>query len=449
VPPLPPWCRVLTLPVPGFFFGDAVVDVAPIDAGKFLAITSGVPTLPPPGDDVFVYHSSDDGACWGLRATIHGAPSFSASAIASRLPFGVTDAALLGCELATGVSYVLATVDGGATWGNTTPDPADTIPGSFVVALVALSATDWLGFGQFTGGGGSNIIVSADGGATWTNIGVVIPWYPLTFPGILQGSGITAARLSDGSVVAGNFRPDAPDVWSTFRCLGPPWTVWTSSAPFPGSYPLGFNLFNTVLSIADCGGGVVMATLGPGFSMTDGAGDNPIWVYRSTDFGQTWALLDPLLDIVNAPFFPAGSPHMTATASGLLALGGGQVVLGVGGFQTPGDNPLFAPGWRVSTDNGLTFPDQGSSLSLPGSTGFWGRTTAMTPQTGGGGGVIAAVSGGVGIDLGPITGQVWATFSAVPVCGSVPPGSAAHFRSRTAAHQAALSVSRRAHGVRG
>jgi photosystem II stability/assembly factor-like uncharacterized protein len=251
-----------------------------------------------------------------------------------------------------GAAPMLASSDAGQTW--TTP----TIGGAGFVRSIAASPTTPA---VLYAAAGTGVIKSVDGGTTWTmpaNTGLTAP--PIAVA-VDAGSPSTVYAASENRGVF------------TSTNGGASWTVSTNGFVYPGSVPPTPPQALTIQA-SPTQSGTVFAIAGPNF------------VFRSSDFGQTWSQLALPAGVPTALAFSPADPRTL-----FLGQNGGPLLSSTDGGNT----------WTTVSSQGV-FNSQGLAI-LPGDGSIMlaADTTTLSRSTDGGRtwkAVLPLSAGSVAID---------------------------------------------------
>jgi len=288
------------------------------------------------------------------------------------------------------------TTNGGGTWTALTDSQLSLASGSVAVDPVLADCTGghtgsiYYGTGEqnfaFDSFYGAGVLISHDGGSTWTKDSTFVNVTPGT-PSTITPTNPVAAGPFIGSIavdpatsgssqvlLAGVQGVSSPINSGIYRSTngGSTWTrvIPTSNATnFPGPNDFGTGV---VFDPADSTGQTAYAALGVPFctgaqGACDLSGDEELdnGVYKSTDGGQTWTLLSGLDSAANAVGGPADYGRITI-AIGPPASSGkpGELLVSIANILNSSSNLL---GVFKSTDGGDTFT---LLMNDSGSTGF-------------------------------------------------------------------------------
>ena len=289
---------------------------------------------------------------------------------------------------------VWKTTDGGANWTPITDDQVTLSTGS--IALDPDNAQNvWVGTGEGEFGAdnyyGAGILKSADGGASWTQVG------QSTFAGAINSipPNIGGAHINSLAVLkgSGNLVAIAGVYW---------FQQSTAFTPHSGVYRTanGGSTWTNVLSAAagnvvawdpnnasNCGAScIAYATIGDPF------GDTTNGFYRSLDSGQTWTKIT-----TNLPSANVGRIAMGLAKNNTGAAIKTTIYLGIGNGAT-----FDLLGMWKSTDGGTSWSQLGSAPNYCPSQCFYDNVIGVVPTNDG----IVFAGGAFGDGVNP-NSRVW------------------------------------------
>lgn len=236
---------------------------------------------------------------------------------------------------------VFKSSDQGNTWTKIgTPTPTDTLSNAVVFAMLHVGHHILL-----AGTGGDGLYRSADNGATWIRIYNGLPQQAGTGVTGIRSLGISGPNILAATYTGVYYSSDSGLTWHQSTILGGI-TVLESS---------GFAVRGNVVCVG------IVASPGRG-------------VYRSTDYGVTFSLTDPLLDIICIKEGGGTNMYCGSDFTVSMSIDDGQTWGGVGpGIPAGGgtftilawDNYVFVGnnyGVFFSNDNGSSFTDANQGM---------------------------------------------------------------------------------------
>lgn len=258
-----------------------------------------------------IYKTTDGGTTWGTVVTTNPSTDMCTDISFADANRGYASIDANGC---------MYTADGGATWTRSTmnygayPYTRFDVEGIMAISTTAAVATGW---GSQVGGQPTVILVSTDGGASFSSPDPNYSWATYTY-------GQNFAKFGDGQVIAVGGGSQSAGI--AISATGPSYTTWTRLPAFYGDE-------------------VLDACALPGTNTVVGVGSSGL-IARSTDRGATWSFI-----------YDAGMPFQ-----------------GIQDFADAGANRIFASGAGGS----LLYFDvaAGTHRYMMASPKNWGPTVA-------------------------------------------------------------------------